>query len=292
MLVRYVVFVLALFSLGGFLYASVFSCDEMCREMNRVVDEASRNAALRDDAFQFLVLITEGRGGRPSAQLISRLRLTEIVGTVPADPDISLRAEAFRRLGELATPQAIRYLKRFTEKDFSPNDRRTLWAAVQIGLLTAELEEMGSSPQKHQLLESLLLTDSATPVRGDVQSWAWNRLCDDGVLGALPLIKAAMDDYYGDGRSIDEGRFCEERMWSVSGKPNPIDAYRDVLIHNAGASERLRLWAFDRVIRMNTDESRKVLNAFIQWVDGLPAGHPDRAALQETRRHLRTMQLD
>lgn len=61
----------------------------------------------------------------------------------------------------------------------------------------------------------------------------------------VTLIKAAMDVYYGDGRSKDEGRFCEERMWSVSGKPNPLDAFRDVLIHNAGASDRLRLWALD-----------------------------------------------
>lgn len=292
MLIKCAFFVVALFQLGGLLYASVSSCDEICREMNRVVDEASRNAELRDDAFQLLVLIAEGRGGQPSAQLISRLRLTETVGAVPADPDISLRAEAFRRMGEVATPQAISYLKRFTEKDFSPSDRRTLWAAVQIGLLTAQLEEMASNLQKHRLLESLLLNDSATPARGDVQYWAWNRLCDDGVLGALPLIKAAMDVYYGDGRSIDEGRFCEERMWSVSENPNPLDTFRHVLIHNASASERLRLWALGRVIRMNSDESRKVLSAFIEWVDGLPAGHQGRAELHDLRMYLRTMQLD
>ena len=105
-------------------------------------------------------------------------------------------------------------------------------------------------------------------------------------MGALRLIVAAMDNYYGAERSVSEARFCEERMWSVTGKATQLTAFRDVLIDNNRASKRLRMWAIGELIRTNTEESRHVLNSFTVWVASLPAGHPERNELEELRTYV------
>ena len=183
-------------------------------------------------------------------------------------------------------------MKAFKENDFSPRDRRILWAAVQIGIHTSELEGITSNAENHQLLEILLLNNSTPAAPGDVQSCDLNKLCDDGALAALPLIKSAMDAYYGDSRSIDAAQFCEERIRSVSGQPSQLIALQTVLTDNTWGSERLRMWALGRLIRMNSEESRNVLSAFAKWVDDLPVGHQNRAELQDLRMHLRTKRLE
>lgn len=283
---------LVLLQFGGLLYASIPACDELCREMHRIVNDAAKDHDLRDDAFQFLVLIAEGRGGSPSAELSSRLSLSGGILSIPSDPDLSIRSTAFRRMGELTTPMVVSYLKKFKREDFLPSDRRILWASVQVGIYTAELEALRTNDEKYQLLDSLLLNDQNPSAPGDVQYWAWNRLCDDGVLGSFPIIKSAIGRYYSDSRSIDESDFCEDRMRSISGQPSRVAALQGILISNTEISERLRRWAIGQLLRMDSEESRKALDSFAKWVDELPVGHQSREELQVLRMNLRMKRLD
>src|SRR5690606_30459053 len=177
-------------------------------------------------------------------------------------------------------------------EDFLPSDRRILWASVQVGIYTAELEALRTNDEKYQLLDSLLLNDQNPSAPGDVQYWAWNKLCDDGVLGSLPIIKSAIGRYYSDSRSIDESDFCEDRMRSISGQPSRVTALQGILISNTETSERLRRWAIGQLLRMDSEESRKALSAFAKWVDELPVGHQNREELQVLRMNLRMKRLD
>lgn len=291
MLIRCCLLVLLLQQLGGVLYASISARDEICREMHRVVNDAANDHDLRDDAFQFLVLITEGRGGSTSTQLRSRLGLSMALSTIPPDSDLSLRSMAFRRMGELGTPRVVSYLKKFEREDFAPSDRRILWASLLVGIYTAELEALSTNDEKYRLLDSLLLSDHNSSAPGDVQYWAWNKLCDDGALGSLPIIKSAIGRYYSDSRATDASNFCEDRIRSMSGQPNRVIALQGILMSNTETSERLRRWATGQLLRMDSKESRRALSNFVKWVDGLPVGHQGRAELQELQMQLQMKRL-
>ncbi len=222
-------------------------------------------------ALEILKLVGEGRMGDAQSGLeeraglkARRLRGTEFKGA-------TVRAHAFRDIGNLKLPEALLYLEALREGDLPPDSTQTVWPAVQIAIREALINRSHDEKGRIAILEETVNSGSpATP-------WAIGELCDRGSQGSLSTIEKYYRQY-GEPRASQFYHGCWERGDVLSRSPDPVVALGSVLrVANGFDDQDLTTWAINKLAAMKSPRAYAELERYMKEIDTLPEGSPARA---------------
>jgi hypothetical protein len=236
----------------------------------RVVQAVQSESAESASALRLLELIADGRWSQITEDEEASVGLKPGQLRRPAFGEPVVRANAFLGLADTGKPEALAYLSKLKEADFS-TDAGYAWRMSQVAIQMMKVAQIANPREQDEFLEAELTKKLEGSSGPQIQLWAKEELCERGVLWALPTIMASLEKW----RKIDapeELEFCRQRMLVVS-RGADIDALASLLTANLQHGEfQLAQWAMFRLVRMNTTAADSALEAFAAKIDAYPKG--------------------
>ncbi len=273
---------------GGFCHASTVEMADFSGVLEKVRLDPSRGGAV----LTLLQALAEGRSEAAATLGLSfGLGETDIRSIAYTSP--GGRAEAFRAIGKLGTPEALAYLEGLSAADFALGETTDLWSAARIAIYTAQLDAIPSWPEKARFLEDLVVSEHLDPfVRSRVMTWASEQLCDNGVLTSLAVVQGMLYEWAGS-RAQEQAHFCELRMRAIASSPDRVTGLGSVLqVTDRLPDHKLIRWAIRSLSAMDDPRALEALTGYERAVLELPATSPLRAPLMDYANEIRFLNRD
>jgi hypothetical protein len=164
-----------------------------CALLDRVSAVAASNSPANRTALTVLqqVALKGPAGGVPGLEAEVRGRPGEFLR--PDYQHVDVRVHALRAIGRAATAEAVTFLSKLTREQLGPDSTGQLWPAAQLALREALYQRIRDPRERIEFLERTIQPrQKVDNWGGTVVSWAVHELCDNGVVGSLPLIAEAI----------------------------------------------------------------------------------------------------
>jgi hypothetical protein len=244
-----------------------------CRVLDQVFSAATARSQITSPAMALSILEEVALGHTVTLDRVLESQITGVPGYLQNSgfKSDTVRAYAFRKIGESGLPRAVEFLANITAADIGNDSSQQIWPTVQVALRNARLENLQGSQDKIEFLKATLTEPHDAISNSSVTTWAVNQLCDRGAYSASPeiqkSIRARMERKDGE----DEIRFCEARIQVVFRSPDRVKAIGSVLTADAASEDdRLIRWAIYKLSEMGSSSAKAELDRFAAEIDNLP----------------------
>lgn len=119
----------------------------------------------------------------------------------------SVRAHAYRKIGESNSSEALDFLSKLQPADVGPESSQGIWPAAQIALTNARLSRIDDPRAKAEFLERALTTEEKVYYDGGTWAyWIIDNLCDSGATTSLGIIRRSIRSHLSTSRG-ERARF-------------------------------------------------------------------------------------
>jgi hypothetical protein len=254
--------------------------------LDKLADQAMRTTPERELALTVLERVALGRVSAVSAEEGRALGLaaTELEDRAFLWP--SIRAYAFRRIGEVPFPNAFDFLSKVTLAEIGADSTQQVRASAEIALKNSLLIRISEPRAKVEFLERTLSEERMHYGGGAVVHWTVDQLCDIGAVSSLVIVRQAIRKQDSSQRGEEEIQFCEARARVISSHPDRVVALTGVLHVQLGqADERLLRWAIIQLGAMRSTSAYGALDRFADEIANLPRG-PQKQRLDAIRQEI------
>lgn len=292
MRIKFAVFVglFTLFSIAG-LATTPGPCSGVCEIFEAIVEKASAQPDVRNDALMLFAMLAEGRPVEIPEAVEARLGLPPInFLSVPFSRRHN-RAQACGYIGKLATKEAIAYLELLSTGNFKSDDVSEIWPVCRVGLAEARMRNLPTREERVRFLEVELRSEHDAWSRPLVGHWLMNQLCDTGNIASLPAIVTYVRQWQGKSPTSDsEIAFCRQRMEVIASNPDRVQAIASVLkLSGIEKETRLYGWAIHSLMEIGSTEAIGALDRFTALVEALPQRHASREFLSGRASYIRDL---
>ena len=236
--------------------------------LDRIAGVAASQSQTSAVALELLEQVALGRSAKISPESEARVGVGRGELQKPEFNDPTVRACAFRKIGETGLREALDFLTGIQPADAGVDPSQQVWPAAQIALQNARLIQIADSRAKIEFLESMLTEQPDS--RGPVSHWAVNWLCDNGALPSLAVIQQSIRAGWSGQRGEDEIRFCEARLQVIARYSDRVKALGSLLTRDNAEDERLLLWAIYQLAALRLKDADTELNRFATEIGSLP----------------------
>jgi len=218
----------------------------------------------------------------------AEMRIGIATGTLrrPDYASASVRAHAFRKIGESNSSEALRFLTKLQPADVGPESSQGIWSAAQIALTNVRLGRIDDPRAKAEFLERTLTTQEKVYYDGGTWAyWIIDKLCDTGATTSLVIIRKSIRSHLSASRGENAIRFCEARVEVVSRNPDRVKALGSVLRVDGDAEEKLLRWAIYQLEEMHSPAADAELDRFATEIGKLPV-NSQRQRLEVLRKRI------
>lgn len=257
--------------------------------LDRISTMTSTPSEASTAAFELLKLVALGRTQEISAELEARAGLAAGEIQQKEFSDSSIRAYAFRKIGETSWSEAENFLANLKLNDIGLDPSQQIWPSAQIALNYARLKKIQDTQSQIEFLKGTLTEPHDAISNSAVTTWAVTQLCDRGAHTAFPeiqmSIRSRMERQDGD----DEIRFCEARIQVVFRHPDRAKALGSVLrVADVTEDDRLVGWAISQLADMRSSTADAELNRFAMEIGQVPKDSPRNQRLSRFKSEIDT----
>ncbi|MCC6367216.1 MAG: hypothetical protein IT165_27160 [Bryobacterales bacterium] len=262
-------------TLTGFFYAACIASTPPPYALEKRILDRIFALSLNEDeigriAIDVLEKVALGRLSNIGPQTEARIGLVGGMLRRPEYGSATVRAHAFRKIGESSSPEALGFLTRVQQADVGPDSSQEIWPAVQIALTNARLSKIDDPRVKAEFLERTLTEEKVHYGGGELAHWVVDKLCDSGATTSLVIIRQSIRSRISGPRGESEIRFCEARIEVVSRSPDRMKALSSVLRVDGDAEEMLLRWAIYQLEEMHSPAADAELDRFATEIGKLP----------------------
>jgi len=264
---------LVLLAVTGVSGAKVMPWAYPCEQLDRVVDQVKADPVRSLAAFELLKLVARGMPDKADSDVAVRFGIEPERLLQPVHRDLSVRAHALRKIGQLGLPEALAYLEKLTPEDFDVGRGQMyrVWPPAQIALHEALLNQIPDEAGKIAFLERTVQQRHDAGSNSAVKGWARNQLCDRGASMSWDAIYQGIRFSTGNPvRFAEEVKFCEDRIRIVQSDPDRVKALASALRSTGRAVDRrLTMWAFTQLLEPRSPRADAALDHVASEIDKL-----------------------
>lgn len=221
--------------------------------------------------FEFLKRIALNKRREIDSTLLAQVSFDQEEIATGYFASAGVRAQAFRALGFLATPEAQQFLRERTEEEFLSDHLDTLWPVIRIAVCQSQLTPIETDSQRFRFLKSVIHQTHDARSRVQVLYWAATELCDGGALDYLPATRNVFKRL-SPSRHADHEQFCQQRMWVITSNPDRIAALRSTLgTDRAETDPDLVNWAIEQLLAIRDSRAQTAVEQFLDTLEAIPA---------------------
>ncbi len=251
--------------------------------LDQVMAQARENPKLGEAAFHFLRVVGEDRKDEITPELLSAFTYRKDLFPLLLLSDPRVRAQAFERIGRLATPEALAYLESIDLARFPSVEDQDIIRSISLGIFLAQATRIPDAQRRWEFYAETLRHPPEGLGRDGPLAMAYRGLCSEGALGFLPDIEAHVRR---ENTQTAEHRFqrCKEMMHLVATHASRAAGLEAALYTNARVPEEdLRGWAMQELGDIHTQESRAILERFVRAAEAKLGPSPEtrKAAMNQ-----------
>jgi hypothetical protein len=244
-----------------------------CEQLDRVVDQVKADPGRAPVAFELLKLVARGMPDKIDSDAAVRFGIEPERLLQPVYRDLSVRAHALRKIGQLGLPESLVYLEKLTPEDFDVERGQMyrVWPPARIALHEALLNQIPDEAGKIAFLERTVQQRHDAGSNSAVKGWGRNQLCDRGASMSWNVIYQGIRFSTGNPvRFAEEVKFCEDRMRIVQSAPDRVTALASALRSTGQAFDRrLMTWAVTQLLDLRSPRADAVLDQVASEIDKL-----------------------